>query len=251
MNILINGCSFAADCGFRLENLHYHWPQIFKQYYQCHIDNIAIGGSTNEEIFYRTVEYIDKRPYDLVVILWTSLNRKWIYHNQNNIDDFTIINNHKLAGFNYKKSEVSNYTNLYYKYFYNEYIELKHWLLQINALDHMLKNLKIPYVFARGFDNHLDSVTAVNYQDGFVGMSDSVKNFLDFDNRPDYYLLEKIQILQSLISKIDQTNWLNFKKTTFVDSEIDLADDRSHPGPQTNLKFAQDLILHCQERKLL
>lgn len=248
---MMNGCSFTADSGFKKENLYQHWPNIFKQHYDCNLTNLAVGGSSNEEIFYRTLENVSTQQYDLVIIMWSSVNRKWIYHNQNNVDDFTIINNLNLTGFNHSSPEVNKYANLHYRYFANEYIDLKRWLLQINALDRVLKNLNIPHIFIKGFENHLNSISSIKYESGFIGTTDSVKEFLDFKNRPDDYILEKIYALQKLIDIIDQNCWLNFTSEAFADFQTDLADDLSHPGPIANQHLAKNLIDFCQLKKLL
>ena len=43
------------------------------------VNNIAIGGNSNDKIFRTSVEELDKNFYDLVIIQWTAIHRKERY----------------------------------------------------------------------------------------------------------------------------------------------------------------------------
>jgi hypothetical protein len=253
--VFFNGCSFTADSGFMESNrLKYHWPEIFSKHYNCYFYNAAIGGSSNEEIFYRTIENCYSTDYDLIITMWSAVGRKWVYWSDNNIDDFTIINSCNTKGFDANRPELSAYAKLHYAYFNNQYINLKQWLEQIIALKHFFSYKQQKYVFVKGFDNLIFDIDQIKFNDdsGFSGMSHRLKGIFDFDNRPDYYIKEKLDILKSLILEIKSYNWaIDFTGPGFGDSKIDFSDDLSHPGIISNQSFASHLIDYCDKKNLL
>jgi hypothetical protein len=250
--ILFAGCSFTADCGFNEDNRHkYHWPYLLEQHYNAKQTNIAIGGCSNDEIFLRSLEASVTDRYDLAIIMWSELGRKWIYSNNKNIDDFTIINNCTVKGNDATQKQAFDYAKLHYAYFDNQYVNLKKWLLQCIALANFFKNQNQPYVFALGFSNLIDSFKKITYSNGFVDLDDVCKDILDFDNRPDDYIWKKVKVLQDLITQTSQLDWFNFDGKNFYDSAVDVADDQEHPGMLSNQKLYQQLVTYIDQRKLL
>lgn len=251
--ILFAGCSFTAHSGFAAENLdRYHWPVLLSKHYDFDFINLAIGGINNEEIFLRTLESASQTNYELIVIMWTEIGRKSIYYADNNVDDFTIINNGEPCGLNYKTAEVQTYSKLHYAYFNNRYVELKRWLLEIIALQNIFEKNKQPFLFIKGFENYLVDFLKVKYvNNAFLLATDNIKKILDFDNRPDDYILKKIDVIKGLIQQINKSHWINFYQPSFFDMQMDSADDRMHPGPQTNRLLLDTLIEHIDSNNLL
>jgi hypothetical protein len=250
--ILFVGCSFTADSGFLESNIaKYHWPCLTSNHFDCYYQNAGIGGSSNDEIFYRTVELTADQTYDLVVIMWTSLGRKWVHFSEPNIDDFTIINPGPL-GLNCDSDAVQKLHKLYLTYFNNQYVALKNCLTQIICVQHYFKHKKQSYVFIKGFTNLINSFDSVNYsENGFENISESLKKILDFDNNPDYRILDKIQKIKNLIQQVDLNNCIDFKNFDFYSSMTDLADDNAHPGIKTNQLLSSKLIEHIDTHRLL
>jgi hypothetical protein len=254
-NILAVGCSFTADCGFNQENkIAKHWVSLLGSHYKCIIDNFATGGACNDEIFYKTLDSIYKQNYDMVIVQWSAISRHWIYFNKNNIDDFTIINSGNIKGhvIDEYRQELDQYVKLHYALFNNDYVNLKKWLLQILSLQNILKDT--PHVFIKGFDNHINDFQNVALDgSGFQNMSIKSKSMLDFDNRPDDYLFEKIYSIQSLIAQIDKSKWINFESLSFSSNFgfSDLSDDNIHPGPLANNKLFLDINDYCKLNNIL
>jgi hypothetical protein len=252
--LLFAGCSFTAECGFTKENAaKYHWPILLSKHYDSTYTNIAIGGMSNDEIFYRLVEASTHAYYDLIIVNWSSIGRKWVYYSDKNIDDFTVANHHNMLNdVNFMDEELKKYLKLHYSYFDNHYIALKHWLLQINALQNIFSNKNQKYIFIKGFSNYIAEVSKVKFlNEQFVMFSEELKKLFDFHNRPDYYILEKINVLKSLIETIDRSKWINFDGLSFLDMQIDYADDQSHPGAETNKLLVNKLIEHIDTNNLL
>jgi hypothetical protein len=250
--ILFVGCSFTADSGFDNNNLiKYHWPSLVSEHFDCYYYNAGIRGSSNEEIFYRTIEITANQSFDLVVIMWSNLGRKWAYFSAPNVDNFTIINPGPF-GLNANSTEVESFHKLYVSYFNNEYVALKQWLDQIICLQGYFKHKKQLYVFLKGFDNLICDFDNVRMSvHGFEHMSDSVKRILNFDNNPDHYIFNKIEHIQQLIHQVDTDNWIDFKNFSFFKSQVDLADDLIHPGKLSNQTVSLQLIAHINANKLL
>lgn len=239
---LFVGCSFTATSGFKIENQSkFHWPHLFCNDTGFDIVNLAIGGMSNNEIFLRTTEAIANDRYDLVVVMWSEANRRWEYCSDNNIDDFTVLNNSIANGYQSESDYAKEYAKMHYLYFNNRYIKIKHWLLNSWSLEQTLKSLKIPFVFIKGFGNNIDQLHNVTYDNEFHNIQ-PLKFMFDFDNRPDFYIQNKLSVLQTLILKQDQTKWLNLFGPSFFEMLIDLADDQLHPGPKTNQALAANLI---------
>ena len=252
--ILFDGCSFTANSGFAPENQNkFHWPHLLSRHYRVDVDNNAVGGSSNTEIFNRTVQNTASDAYNLVVVQWSSINRYWAYRSDNNIDDFTIISGGQPCGFSCDQYETQQYSKLHQTYFTNNYMNLRHWLCQVIALAGFFNYQKQPYVFIKGFENYISDFTNAEYISGvgFVNLPKEIKDLLDFNNRPDDYILSKIINIQNLINKARHLNWLNFDSISFNDAAVDLADDQMHPGLESNQWLSEQLILHCDRKNLL
>ena len=250
--ILFVGCSFTKDCGFtEINQLNHHWPNLLANHYNCELKNIAIGGMSNEEIFLRATEEILHQKYDLVIVMWSSLSRHWVYTSINNIDDFTIVNKGIVAGFNNNVSDIRQYAKIHYTLLDNLYMDLKKWLIFANTLAIVLQDH--PFIYIKGFDNLLSEFKQINWSQsaGFESMSDTVRPILDVDNRPDDYILTKIKTIKQLIKLLDKDYWLNFNELSFADSAVDTADDNEHPGIITNLNLVNDLIDYINYRTIL
>ena len=247
------GCSHTEDSGFTPENQpKYHWPWLISDHYDCYFQNAGIGGSSNDEIFYRCSEIILSYKFDLVIVMWSSISRKWVYFEKDNVDDFSIINNGACKGLKHKNKELNDYAKLHYSNFDNKFIDLKRWLLQTIMLANSLFYYKTEFIFIKGFENCITDIVGATFTDNGFKMSDDLKKILDFDNRPDYYINEKLSDLKALVAKVNQDHWLNFESFAFSSPHyaVDLSDDNLHFGKLSNRKIYQDLIKYIEEKKL-
>lgn len=252
--ILFDGCSFTANNGFQLENqAKFHWPNLVSNHYQAEFKNLAIGGSSNTAIFNRVVEHTTSTGYDLVVVQWSEIGRYWAYHANHNVDDFTIIGSWEPTGFCYNNTETQQYAKLHQTYFDNHYVNLRQWMCQSIALAGLFDSQNQPYVFVKGFENYVKDFDHIEYtaDTGFVNLSSDVQRLLDFDHRPDDYMLRKVTEIQTLLIRTKQLNWINFDLPGFYDSAVDRADDQMHPGPVSNSNFTKQFISYCDRKHLL
>jgi len=241
---LFVGCSNTADSGFFEENRSkYHWPWLFCKRFDLFFQNSAIGGCSNEEIFYRTIEETQNTKFDLVVVQWSEIGRKWVYFEKNNVDDFTMINKGVVNGRNCNNREVIDYAKIHYLNFNNRYIAVKHWLLQTLSLASWLKHQGTKFIFINGFENSINDINDSEFEDPSFKMTNDIKNILNFDQNPNYYINEKLSVLKKLVTANDQDYWFNFFGPAFISKfyNLDLADDGAHLGPNSNYKFYTEL----------
>lgn len=256
--LLFAGCSTSVISGFNPEDeKKYLWTNLISRHYNYQYDNVSKGGASNSEIFHRVVDAVvsNNYCYDLVIVVWSSIGRNWRYFEDNNVDDFTIIDS-VIAGFCPSKSHrraAEEYCKIYYSYFNNLYVDIKHWLLDVLALENFLKAHNINYIFTKGHPNLVKEFLSVDYKEGqgFIDLDEQLKPLLDFDNRPDDYILEKVKHIQKLIKSIDQENFIGIDDGGFTPTRIDSADDGMHPGPTTHRIFSEKLITHCNKKQLL
>jgi hypothetical protein len=96
-------------------------------------------------------------------------------------------------------------------------------------------------LFIKGVENYITTLNNASYCNGFHNI-DGLKSMLDFDNRPDDYILIKLNVLKQLVGALDQTHWLNLATSSFCDMQTDLADDLAHPGRESNRKLSDNLV---------
>ena len=251
--LLSVGCSFTAHSGFE-QNIHKHWLPQFAKKHNFELTNLGLPGCSNAEIFFRTVEEISTcTDYDFVTVQWTSLHRLWVYHNDKNIDNYTMVNGTGIGGLHSDSDHVKMYQKLHHGYFGNQYVALKQWLLYTIALEVFLKSRDLKFVFIRGTENYLDTIPKISYNKdtGFentvLKIVDDIPTYFDdmFDtkNNADDLIIEKLSDIQNLIKQSQSLTWLNFdsKPFTKLGPPDDRADDKSHPGPIANKNLCKQL----------
>ena len=122
-NILVNGDSFSHERHFSIDESYVEktWAHTIGA------KNIALGGCSNDRIFYSTIEYLNENSVDVLVIGWTSFERYSLPLNKG-------LNLHilpsqaaddNLFGWNEKdKDSYMNYHNFYYKNCHNIFLNI-------------------------------------------------------------------------------------------------------------------------------
>lgn len=238
--VLFVGCSHTAHSGFSDDNAaKFHWPWLFCNEHNYYFQNAAIGGCSNEEIFYRTVEHTQNTKFDLVIVMWSKIDRKWIYFEDHNVDDFTLINNGVPGGNRCNEKLVKDYAKIHYSTFNNQYVSLKHWLLQTISLAALLQQQETKFIFVKGYENYVgDIFNSIHVDTRFV-ITPDMKKLLHFNSNPDYYIREKLNVLKHLADTANKPYWFNFTQPAFSSLyyKLDSADDNMHCGPESNKKF--------------
>lgn len=250
MILTILGCSHSADSGFK-QNINKHYVNLLKNQINCKINNISIGGMSNHEIFQRAVEQVQNfNSNDIFLIQWSSLGRQWVYYHENNVDDFTQVLP-RVCGFG-DPAPANELQKLYLGYFFNQYMQLKHWLGYMVALQEVLKYNNVRYFYVNGFDNFLKSLDVYRHCQlvslGDVIIDLELRSILDFDNRPDEYILKKLNALLKLYNQLDFDQCVKFGDFHFGQAQLDLADDQSHWGEKCNKLWADEIYSHLKNK---
>ena len=245
---IIVGCSHSTNSGFD-KNISKHYVNLLQKQTKQKIVNLSIGGMSHHEIFQRTIEFVTTNNVDtddIVIVQWSSLHRFWAYNRENNVDDFTILNP-SICGFG-DLSVATKFSKLYTTYYCNDYMEIKHWFNYMIALQSVFKLKNVCYLFVNGFDNFLSDIDVYRYQEIVslteTSLCNNLKNILDFDNRPDWYIIQKINAILKLYNQIDFTHCLKFGNFSFDQAKLDYADDGVHWGEQCNAIWADEILKH-------
>lgn len=264
--ILITGCSFSAETtqsGWKEENLHKTYSKMLERATGWQVDNQAIGGCSNREIFQRTISSCLQNQYEFVVVQWSELHRLWVYEAKDNVDDKTCIlpyvngiNNHGDVPNLLKKIIVSCYLN--------DYMALQHWLHDQIALECFLKKNNLPYVFVRAFSNFVPELEHLVSQWSesttlkleYLDIPKPIKNMLNLDNNPDYYLHENLSRLILAYQEIDKSNCIGYNLSGTVygldpNFKQDYADDNVHPGQSVNQLIMKNILDHISYSSFL
>lgn len=261
--VLITGCSFSSgsdQSGWLQHNLHNHYSKILENANGWNITNRAIGGCSNREISLRTIENCLLESYDFCIIQWSTLHRYWFYESDNNIDNETQILP-KVCGWGDKDS-ASMVSKIIVSRYLNDYMALKHWLLDQVSLQAFLREKNIRYVFVRGSPNHIHNLEIINQQGPFkaipeIKIPDAVKKILDFDNNPDDSLFNKISTLMTIYRSIDKSCCIGYNSNNGIyglDKETyqnDYADDGIHPGKKSNVFLSKSILDYCKTKGMV
>jgi len=244
---LVSGCSHSESSGFNQSNIDLLYVNILKKKTNWVIDNIAIGGMSNNEIFFRTLEYCATHRPKRCIVQWSSLHRLWLYERENNVDDFAIIMP-RVTGFLSDKTAANQLEKIIVSQFCNDYVEVKHLLLKMIALQNFFKHNQIDYLFVNGFQNFITDIHNLSKIE-ITSLADiilpaEIKRMLNFDNNPDYYIINKLNILTDLYKQLDQSSCLDFGNFYFGSEALDLADDNKHWGKKCNQLWANRILKH-------
>jgi len=261
--VLITGCSFSNgsdQSGWLEKNLHNHYSKLLEKETLWSITNRAIGGCSNREISLRTLENCMLESYDFCIIQWSSLHRYWFYESENNVDNETQILP-QVCGWGDKNS-ASTMSKIVVSRYLNDYMALKHWLLDQVFLQTFLNQKNIRYVFVRGFPNLIHDLEKISQQGSFdsipeIDIPDAIKKILNFDNNPDDYLFKKLSSLMAIYQSIDKSccigynnnnNIYGIAKGTYQD---DYADDGMHPGKMSNAFLFESILKFCKTKGMM
>jgi hypothetical protein len=211
MNVLINGASICRGPE--------SWPYILQKKIQTEFDivNLAQSGAGNYYIHESTVSEISKRPYDLVMVMWSYADRfdfrvrdiglfrdtqstSWYSLRQNDwpskvihpVNDQDYVEDNWVFGCGYLNQRLNDSVGRVLKEYYRvagsqEF--MSHTLIKIISLQNTLKALDIPYVFMnyrpmlklKQFDNLHNIIDWSMFYDG-PHLNHLAKEHDDFDS---------------------------------------------------------------------
>lgn len=108
-------------------------------------DNIAMGGASNDRIFYSTIEYLNKKTPDILIVGWTVLGRGMLHRNNGSR---VIITSHRA--FDEQTAEnLEEFKKFYYANIQNDFASFRNVLNYMIFLQEYCKNKKIRLLYFR------------------------------------------------------------------------------------------------------
>jgi hypothetical protein len=202
MKIVVNGDSFTHE-------RHFAVGEDYKEKTWAHsigAKNIALGGCSNERIFFSTIEYLNEHRPDVLIIGWTSFDRYYMTHtNGLNLHiSASSVADDLLKGFSKKdESTYTEYHKFYYKKMFNQFLNFKKFLTFYLHLEQHCRVNEIKFlnfmVFHMPDDSSLEKIGASAY------MSREDKDIEAQGIKHNYNILKKE------LAKFKKENWINNK----------------------------------------
>ena len=233
MRILTNGCSFSRG--------PIAWPNHIAKWAGADLVNLAQAGAGNTYISRSTISELQERCYDLVLIMWSGLERIDIQVENINLFDSTVYTSRYQSQQNDWPEKVIEPIND------QDYVQ-KNWVFgcgHLNGDSFVIQSglFRQQYKYL-GFDNHL----ARSFFDIL-----SLENYLKNKSIP-YAFSFYQNYVPSLGDYANQLDWSHiFNEVNLFDLTKSLDDydtDGLHPGPAAQRSWAQsfyNFILTNQE----
>jgi hypothetical protein len=161
-------------------------------------DNIAMGGASNDRIFYSTIEYLNSKTPDILIIGWTVLSRGMLHRNNGSR---VIITSHRA--FDEQTAEnLDEFKKFYYTNIQNDFVSFRNVLNYMIFLQEYCKNKKIKLLYFRSvLDVELTDASLMHIaSSAFMDASDT--------NMKMQGIRHHCEELKSLIDQLDKNIWI-------------------------------------------
>lgn len=161
-------------------------------------DNIAMGGASNDRIFYSTIEYLNRKTPDILIIGWTVLGRGML--NRRN-GSRVIITSHRA--FDEQTAEnLEEFKKFYYANIQNDFVSFRNVLNHMIFLQEYCKNKKIKLLYFR-------SVLEVELTDAsLTHIANSAFMSNNDINTRKQGIQHNCEELKKLIDQLDKSVWI-------------------------------------------
>lgn len=142
--IVANGCSYTQELYLDRKD---RWTTKIGT-----VDNLALGGGSNERIFYTTIEYLNQHNPDVIIIGWTSTERFMLpgINGSRKVITPSHSFDEQLGG------DESVIADFYYKHCHNDYTSLERTL---NYIVHLQKVCELKQIKLLNFTSFLNPLT--------------------------------------------------------------------------------------------
>ncbi len=254
MNILCNGCSFTYGDGFLdSERESKIWPSILAHRLGATVTNIALPGSSNLEIFLRTLRALDQTNYDLVIIQWTALRRHWfepgldrLYLCAGNPNEFDQDWEHKNIFL--KKSDRKKFHDIFSMLTgdYRASMDVAIFCKTLMKLQQPGKSI----VFVNGLLPWTpELITPPDFPYDMANVfSKFTKDMLEFDTLNDDEIYKWFDKLHNEL-KPSLSHWVN-ADNAWIKNRVDHATVNRHPGTKSHIWMADQVQNYLVDQKL-
>ena len=210
----------------------YIYDRVVSKQFGFTSTNIAVGGSSNLEIFKRSAQAILDKEYDIVITQWSALNRLWLYPGP---DCSYFLNDTRYPDFKYRDIYIDSNTNALLRKMLlllnHDYHNLLDLITYCCILDCMAVASNVKVIFVNGIVPWTDDLIYAPLLSNISGsLSDYTKSMLDFDHRDDSESITMFKELQRKFLSMDQRLWVNLFDS-MRDNSPDKGSEGHHPGP--------------------
>jgi lysophospholipase L1-like esterase len=255
MKILCNGCSFTY--GGRLvedRRITAAWPgQLAEIIDNSDVDNIAFSGSSNLEIFLRTLRQIQQQHYDLIIVQWSVFRRHWF---EPNLDRVYICTGGVEENFQDWSGNTIYLSAAERKQFHNTLMMLTgdyRESIDVITFCNTLKSLMKPeqhVVFVNGLVPWgKDLIQLDDPTDMHKSMSKFTRDMLEFDFKDDQEIQKYYQELNNKLLPL-QNDWINMTDP-WRKNLIDPPTDNLHPGEKSHRWMAEKIKQYLIDKHII
>lgn len=188
--ICVSGDSFTQEF---LQHAEHRWSVKIGA-----SDNIAMGGASNDRIFYSTIEYLNQKTPDILIVGWTVLGRAMLPRSNGSQ---VIITPHRAFD-EHTGEDLEDFKKFYYGRVHNDHVCFRNLLNHMIFLQEYCRNKKIKLLYFR-------SVLEVELTD--ASLSHVAGSAFMNDTDPDIKrqgIRYNIAELKKLLSALDQDIWI-------------------------------------------
>jgi len=221
--IVTNGCSFTQQYYLAEQD---RWTTKIGT-----VDNIAMGGGSNERIFHTTIEYLNVNCPDILIIGWTNPNRFMLPKSNGSrliVTPFETFD--ESIGV---KGDCAEHGKFYYKHCHNDFVNFKNTLQYMIHLQEYCKAKQIKLLYFKSFDETIDDnhLTALAKQ-AYMSHEDKDVERMGIE--------ANLHTLKNLVSKLDKNIWI---KELWYSMEKHCHQfpnhDKTHPGVEGTNNWAE------------
>ena len=187
--ILSNGCSFTQEAYLKPED---RWTN------KCGVnENLAHGGGSSERIFYTTIEYLNNKTPDIIIIGWTSPDRFMLPNKNGSRIIGTPIHtfDENLGG------DYSEFSGFYFKNCHNRFTSFERTLTYMLHIQNYCKSKQIKLLYFNALLPKIDKDSLLKLsEDAFMS-----KDTPDIERMGIQFNYNKIN---TLINQLDKSIWI-------------------------------------------
>ena len=248
MNIVCNGCSYTAGEGFEVSDRpKYCYPWLVAKFFDIEMQNIAVSGSSNFEMFKRTVNHMFCNTNSLYIIQWSQPARLFLYPTY----DTEISTNYSIDFVKELGAYIGLPHNMICKTMDNikllngDYARYSDLVMYCNIIDIVAKHTGNSIAFVNGLmPIHKDMIFKVK---DLSQLSTYTKQLVDFDNNDDEKIWLYYNKLVNAFAQLDLSQWIGKIYQPLNSIEIDTSPVGHHPGKQTHKIYADLVTKHIEK----
>ena len=249
MRFTFIGCSFTVGTGLESEKYNVdNYSNIVAKKYRAKINNLAVGGNSNFEIFLSAVKEILFNTPDKIFIQWTSLNRLPVYPMPMHRIPLTSMVKFSKETQNIipiSESDLQKFVDTYRR-LNHEYNEILRLIEFCNIITKLSEN-KTQAIFINGIIPWTEEIANKDTPTNFYKkLSDYSKEILEFDSNSDAVLIKIFNDLNNAVLDLDKSLWVNMFDS-FLTNLIDYGNDNLHPGPKSHQQYADMIINYLED----